>query len=60
MSWWNLGGMNPEYKDFMEKHPDKTMIGLTWSMWWRFGILGFVCEIILFLAVIAIALLTHG
>jgi hypothetical protein len=44
MSWWNLGGLNPHYKDFVEKHPDKTMIGLMWSLQWRFMVLVLLAE----------------
>ncbi len=27
---------NPAVKDFLEKHPNKTLIGFMWSLWWRF------------------------
>ena len=29
---------NPKVKDFLEKNPKKTMIGLFWSLYWRFYI----------------------
>ncbi len=48
MSWWNLGGMNPTYKDFLEKYPDKTMLGMGWAFYWRFMVLVLVCEFVLF------------
>lgn len=47
MSLWNLGGMNPTWKEFGEKHPDKTMIGMSWALQWRFMVLVLVLEIIL-------------
>lgn len=53
MSWWNLAGMNPKYKDFVEAHPDKTMLGMAWAFYWRFLILVAVCEIA-FLAALAV------
>lgn len=46
MSWWNLGGLNPKYRDFIEKHPDATMIGMTWSLYWRLILIIFIVEII--------------
>lgn len=59
MSWWNLGGMNPQYKDFVEKHPNKTMIGMAWALYWRFGVFFFILEII-FVALIAIFAILAG
>lgn len=56
MKWWNLFGLNPEFKQFLDKHPDKTMIGLAWSMYWRFGIIILALELVLFLV---IALFVH-
>ena len=52
MSWWNLGGLNPQYKDFLEKHPDKTMIGMLWALYWRFAILVIAIEILVIAAAI--------
>jgi len=47
MSWWNLGGMNPQFKDFAEKHPKKTMIGMAWSLYWRLTLLISVLQLII-------------
>ena len=47
MSWWNLGGMNPNFKEFMEKHPNKTVIGVGWASYWRLMILGIAFEIVI-------------
>ncbi|MBX2866463.1 hypothetical protein KTR10_00665 [Candidatus Kaiserbacteria bacterium] len=47
MSWWNLGGLNPRFKDFVEKYPKKTMIGMSWSLYWRLALLIVVVEVII-------------
>jgi len=26
---------NPKVKDFLEAEPDKKMLSLAWSLWWR-------------------------
>ncbi len=46
MSWWNLAGMNPKFKDFTEKYPDATMLGMIWALYWRLAIFIFTVEII--------------
>ncbi len=47
MIFWNLGGMNPNYKEFVEKHPEKTLLGMAWSQYWRFFVIIIVVELIL-------------
>jgi hypothetical protein len=64
MSWWNLGGLNPKFKEFMEKHPDKTVVGVSWALVWRLWLLCFACEIAVIiafalLAFIFVALFSH-
>ena len=56
MSLWNLGGINPKYRDFLEKNPEKTMIGMMWAFYWRFFILGLVIEIVLVLIIAVVTL----
>lgn len=34
--------MNPKIKDFLEKKPDITVVGLAWSLFWRFCIVYFL------------------
>jgi len=48
---------NPKVKDFLEKNPDKTMIGFYWSLIWRFFIVILGIEIIVFsiIAIISLA-----
>ena len=46
MTWWNFGGLNPRYRDFYEKYPDKTMIGMLWAMQWRFMLFLIALEIV--------------
>jgi len=57
MSWWNLGGLNPKYKDFIDSHPDKTLIGMGWSMYWRFMIVVFVIEMFVFFCIMLFGVL---
>jgi hypothetical protein len=28
--------INPNFKEFCEKNPDKGMIGMFWALYWRF------------------------
>ena len=60
MSWWNMGGMNPKYKDFIEEHPEKTMIGISWAFQWRFIVLVLILEIIFFVVIILLGLIFGG
>lgn len=48
MSWFNLGGMNPKFKSFAEKHPDTTLLGVGWALYWRFAIIVLLVEGFLF------------
>lgn len=57
MTWWNLGGLNPNFKEFADTHPDKTLMGMMWSMQWRLAILVVLIEATFFLIVIALAFL---
>ena len=56
MSWWNLGGFNPKFKDFMDKHPDKTVLGVGWAFYWRFMILAFVIEALVFIFFVVVGM----
>ncbi len=38
---------NPKIEDFMEDNPDITMIGLIWSLYWRFIVIMFGVYIVL-------------
>lgn len=50
----NLWGFNPKFKDFLEKKPDVTVIGVGWSFYWRFMVVVLVVEAILGIAFIVI------
>ena len=30
---------NPKIKDFLEKNPEKTLLGFYWAMYWRWTII---------------------
>jgi len=49
-----MGGMNPKFKDFIEKHPDKTVIGVGWAFYWRFMVLVLTIELIIFISILAL------
>ncbi|MDB5188214.1 MAG: hypothetical protein JWO50_734 [Candidatus Kaiserbacteria bacterium] len=55
MTWWNLGGLNPSFKEFVEKYPNKTLIGMMWAMYWRLIIVAILVEIAVFVVIFAIA-----
>lgn len=57
MSWWNLGGLNPNFKEFTEKYPNKTLIGVGWAFYWRFAVLFLVIEAIIVLLALVIGAL---
>ncbi|MBI2610396.1 hypothetical protein HYW60_00455 [Candidatus Kaiserbacteria bacterium] len=44
---WNLFGLNPKFKDFIEKYPNKTVLGVAWAMYWRFLVLVLALEMII-------------
>jgi len=46
--------MNPKFKDFIEKHPDKTVIGVGWAFYWRFMVLVLTIELIIFISILAL------
>jgi len=45
----NLWGFNPNFKEFMEKRPNLTVIGVFWASYWRIAILGLAIELALVL-----------
>ena len=51
--------MNPKYKEFMEKHPDKTMIGMAWAYYWRLMILVFILEALVLLLFLLVGAFAH-
>jgi hypothetical protein len=44
MSWFNMGGLNPKFKDFLDKHPGSTVIGVGWAFYWRFALIVLLIE----------------
>lgn len=44
--WWNLFGLNPNFKEFLEKHPNKSIVGIAWALQWRFLLVVLAIEII--------------
>lgn len=57
MSFWNFGGLNPSHKEFLDKHPDITMLGMSWALYWRFMVVVLVVELAIFLPLMAIGLI---
>lgn len=55
-----MGGLNPKFKSFTEKHPDATMLGLGWSLYWRFAIIVLLIEGFLFAILISLGLAFGG
>ena len=55
MSWFNLGGMNPKFSEFKDKHQGITMLGLSWALYWRFAVVVLAIEILLFAIIFGIA-----
>ncbi|MDB5225283.1 MAG: hypothetical protein JWL87_235 [Candidatus Adlerbacteria bacterium] len=43
-----MGGLNPKFKDFADKHPDATVLGMSWALYWRFGLLVLAIEAVFF------------
>jgi hypothetical protein len=60
MSWWNLSGMNPKFKDFIDKHPNKTVIGVGWAFYWRFFLIVLALEAIFFVVVFGLLAIFGG
>lgn len=56
---WNLGGLNPKFKDFSERHPNKTMIGMAWSLYWRFALFFIALEILFGIGLILLAFIIN-
>ena len=52
----HLFGLNPSFNDYMEKHPDKTMIGLSWALYWRLFAFILGIELLAFLAMLLLSL----
>jgi|GEM_PF-1082653 len=46
MHLWKLGGLNPTFKEFTEKYPKKTMIGMAWGFYWRLMVFILALELI--------------
>jgi hypothetical protein len=55
MSWWNFGGLNPEYKEFLETHPQKTLLGVSWALYWRFILFVLALEVLFFAVIFLLA-----
>ena len=51
----NLFGFNPKFKDFLEKNPNKTLIGMMWAMYWRFAVIVIAIELAFFAVIFFIA-----
>ncbi len=60
MSWFHLGGLNPKFKSFAEKHPDATMLGLGWALYWRFAVIVLLVEGFLFAVLFSFGLAFGG
>lgn len=60
MSWFNLGGLNPKFKSFADKHPDATLLGVGWALYWRFAIIVLLIEGFLFAILISFGLAFGG
>jgi hypothetical protein len=54
----HLFGLNPDYKEFMDKRPGITLLGLGWGMYWRFTIVVLAIEAVLFAAILALSTLS--
>jgi len=52
----NFFGLNPTYKDFLEKHPDSTMLGLAWAMYWRLMVLVLAIEMAFLVAILVVSI----
>ncbi len=56
MNYWNIFGLNPNFKEFLENHPDKTLIGVGWSIHWRLAVVALTIEMVILLFVFAVTL----
>ena len=56
----NLGGYNPSVKEFLERKPSITLIGLLWAMYWRVVIIVWSTILIVGLLVSVIAVTISG
>ena len=54
---WRLFGLNHSFKEYMEKHQDKTMIGLSWALYCRLFAFIFALEILFLFAMLLISLI---
>ena len=52
-----MGGLNPTVKEFEEKHPDRTILGMAWAYYWRLMVLVFVIETVVFIFFVLLAVL---
>lgn len=53
MSWFNLGGLNPKFKEFLDKYPNSTVLGVGWAFYWRFAIIVLIVEALLFAIILS-------
>ncbi len=53
-------GMNPKFKEFAEKYPEKTMLGMAWALYWRFGVLILALELLVFGGIFLLAALANS
>jgi hypothetical protein len=43
--------INPNFKEFLEKNPDKGMVGMFWALYWRFNLVILGCYLIVVLSI---------
>lgn len=43
-----MGGFNPKFNEFKDKHHDLTLLGLGWAMYWRFMLIVLAIELVVF------------
>jgi hypothetical protein len=49
--------MNPTLKKFLEEKPDITLIGLFWSMYWRWIAVLYAVSIVIMIAILGVSAL---
>lgn len=59
MSWKHVGGLNPKFSEFKEKHPGMTMLGLSWALYWRLTLLMLAIQLVVF-GVVFVAFASMG
>jgi len=48
---------NPKVQDFLDQHKDIKMIGFSWALYWRFGVLVMIIEAALFMLFIILGII---